>query len=177
LRSRQTTAQAMTSQTSAQNPNQMSHFHAIGPSLQAPRSLKHGVCPPSVPRGIFLMTLPFGHIFQLKERYGVSAFVLNPHARTSQLHVIPDQLKGRGRGWSPFARIFDACTCQNDETPKHTVPRFPRCITWDIERGDGRLVLGALSVRFRDRSGKSAKCRTDAFGVQSGNGKSGRQRA
>jgi hypothetical protein len=43
LQSRQTTAQAMTNQTSAQNPNQMSHFYAIGPSLQAasPVDIRH----------------------------------------------------------------------------------------------------------------------------------------
>ena len=82
------------------------------------------------------MTFQFGHLFQLKERYRFSAFVLNPHARPSQLHVIPDQLKRRGRGWNLFARIFDACTRQNDETLKHTLPDFPRCITQDMERGE-----------------------------------------
>jgi hypothetical protein len=43
LRSCQTTAQAMTSQTSGQNPNQMSHLDAIGTSLQAAKGLKHRV--------------------------------------------------------------------------------------------------------------------------------------
>src|SRR5215469_14332055 len=82
------------------------------------------------------MTLSLGHIFQLKERYGFAALVLDPDAWATKLHMKTDELKRCGRGWNPFARVFDARTRLNNEAPHTTIPYRPSCqgIAPDIGR-------------------------------------------
>ena len=63
---------------------------------------------PLDPVGIFFRPSNYSHFLQLKKRYGIPALVLNHHAGSAKSHMLADQTKRRGRGWTPLAEDLKA---------------------------------------------------------------------
>ena len=90
------------------------------------------------------LTLSLSHVFQLKEGYGASAFILNSHVTLA--HMGPDQLKRRGSVLNPFAGDFDARTRQDDETLHCVRP----CFCAKCTMGQGVLARCVKPTKIRE---------------------------
>ena len=68
--------------------------------------------------------------------YGISAFVLNPHGWSPELHQVDDQSKRFGRGGRPLANVSNARSRDHDKCFSHPRPRLAPSIAWNGRPAD-----------------------------------------